>query len=58
MAPLTNDDKILIKILCLQKGYSAVQMMCEFPARNWSRSTVRFAILLNASTRQATLENW
>jgi len=31
---MTNDDKMLIKILCLEKGYSAVQMMREFPARN------------------------
>jgi len=37
------------------KGYSAVQMMRKFPARNWSRSRLRFAILLSASTRRATL---
>jgi len=37
MAPLTDDDKILIKILHLEKGYSAVHMTCAFPARNWSR---------------------
>jgi len=36
MAPLTNDDKILIKILHLGK----VQMTREFPARNWCRSTL------------------
>jgi len=40
MAPLTNYDKILIKILHLEKDYSAVQMIREFPARNWSRSTL------------------
>jgi len=27
MAPLTNDDKNLIKILRLEKGYSTGQMM-------------------------------
>jgi len=40
MASLTNDDKILIKILLLVKGYSAVKMMREFSARNWSRSSL------------------
>jgi len=40
MAPLANDDKILIKMLRLEKGCSAVQMMHEFPARNWNRSTL------------------
>jgi len=40
MASMTNNDKILMKILCLEKGYSAVQMMHEFPPRNWSRSTL------------------
>ena len=40
MTPLTNDDKILIKILRLEKSYSAVQMTREFSARNWSRSTL------------------
>jgi len=29
---LTNDDKILIKLLHFEKGYSAVQMTREFPA--------------------------
>jgi len=38
MAPLTNDDKILIKILHSENGCSAVQMMREFLARNWIRS--------------------
>jgi len=53
MAPWTNDDKILITILHLEMGYSAVQMMHEFPARNWEE--VCFAILLNTLTWQATL---
>jgi len=52
MTPLTNDYKILIKILHIEKGYSTVQMMCEFPAKTGTE--VCFAILLNAATRQAT----
>ena len=35
---MTNDDKILMKILHLEKGYGTLQMMREFPARDWSRS--------------------
>jgi len=52
MAPLTNDDNILIKILHLGKGYSAVQMTREFPARNRSRST-----LCDLIKRIDTMEN-
>jgi len=40
MALLTNNNKILIKILRLKKGYSAVHMMHEFPQKNWSTSTL------------------
>jgi len=39
----------------IREGYSAVQMMRKFPARNWSRSRLCFALLLSASTRRATL---
>jgi len=44
MAPLTNDDKILIKILRLEKGWSAVQVLRDFSARNWNRSTLWYLI--------------
>src|SRR5215469_6480112 len=40
MAPLTNDDKILIRALRLEKGWSVLQMMREFPLRNWKKSTL------------------
>jgi len=30
MAPLTDDDKILIKALRLEKGWSALTMMREY----------------------------
>jgi len=33
MAPLTNEDKILIKTLRLEKGWSVLRMMREFPSR-------------------------
>jgi len=38
MAPLTNDNKILIKALRLEKGWSALTMMQEFPSQKWKRS--------------------
>ena len=40
MAPLTKDDKILIRALRLEKGWSVLQMMREFPLRNWKKSTL------------------
>jgi len=38
MAPLTNKDKILIKTLTLEKGWSVLRMMREFPSRKWKIS--------------------
>jgi len=40
MAPLSYDDKILIRSLRLEKGWSATRLLCEFPGRNWKKSTV------------------
>ena len=40
MAPLTDDDKILIKALRLEKGWSALTMMRKFPSRKWKKSTL------------------
>jgi len=57
MASLTDDDKILIKILCLKQGYGAVQMMHEFTARNWSRRTlcnlIKWRKQVNKSSKQS-----
>src|SRR5213082_1900553 len=44
MAPLTNDDKSLIRALRLEKGWSALQMMREFPSRNWKKRTLYYLI--------------
>ena len=38
MAPLTEDDRTLIRILRIEKNLNAYQMMNEFPARNWSKN--------------------
>ena len=40
MAPLSNEDKILIRSLTLEKGWSALRMIREFPSREWKRSTL------------------
>jgi len=33
---LSKDDRVLIKKLRVEKGYSAKRLMAEFPRRNWS----------------------
>jgi len=40
MAPLTDDDKILIKALRLEKGWSALTMMREYLSQKWKKSTL------------------
>ena len=37
---LTEEDRILIKALRLEKGYGAKRMIKEFPARKWSCRTL------------------
>jgi hypothetical protein len=37
MAPLTQEDRILIKILRIEKEYNAYEMLTEFPARKWNK---------------------
>jgi len=40
MAPLTNEDKILIKTLRTEKGWGAFRLMRKFPSRKWKKSTL------------------
>src|SRR5688572_26326732 len=40
MAPLTDDDRILIRILRTDKGFNAFQMIKEFPNRGWNKSVL------------------
>jgi len=44
MAPLTAEDKCLIKCLRLEKGWNAFQMMREFPSRKWKKTTLNYLI--------------
>jgi len=39
MAPLTVEDRCLIKCLRVEKGWNAFQMMRKFPARKWKNVT-------------------
>lgn len=41
MAPLTAEDRCLIKCLRVEKGWNAFQMMKEFPLRKWNKSTLK-----------------
>ena len=40
MAPLTDDDRTLIRILKTEKHFNAYQMMTEFPTRNWNKDNL------------------
>jgi len=40
MPVLTSEDKALIKVLRVEKGWTVDRMMCEFPARQWKRRTL------------------
>jgi len=37
MAPLTQEDKIVIKNWKIEKAYNAYKMVTEFPARKWNK---------------------
>ena len=38
--PFTADDKILIKVLRLEKGYGAKRLKSEFPNKDWNLSSM------------------
>jgi len=40
MAPLTNEDKILIKTLRIEKGWGAFRLLREFPSRKWKKGAL------------------
>jgi len=40
MPVLTSEDKALIKVLRVEKGWNVDRMMCEFLARHWKRQTL------------------
>jgi len=38
---LSKEDRALIKMLRVEKGYGAKRLMAEFPRRNWSLAAVK-----------------
>jgi len=38
---LSKEDRVLIKMLRVEKGYGAKRLMAEFPRRNWSIAAVK-----------------
>jgi len=38
---LSKKDRVLIKMLRVEKGYGAKRSMAEFPRRNWSLAAVK-----------------
>ena len=38
---LSKEDRVLIKMLRVEKGYGAKRLMAEFPRRNWSLAAVK-----------------
>jgi len=44
MAPLTDDDRVLIRILPRDKGFNSFQMIKDFPNRGLNRSTLNCLI--------------
>jgi len=38
---LSKEDRVLIKMLKVEKGNGAKRLMAEFPRRNWSLSAVK-----------------
>ena len=38
--PLTVEDRLLIKALCIERGWNVNRMIAEFPARQWKQCTL------------------
>jgi len=43
---LSKEDRVLIKMLRVEKGYGAKRLMAEFPRRNWSLNAVNISAVL------------
>jgi len=44
MARLSVEDRLLIKALRIEKGWSVDKMIAEFPARQWKRRTLYYFV--------------
>jgi len=43
---LSKEDRVLIKMLRVEKGYGAIRLMAEFLRRNWSLDAVNILTVL------------
>jgi len=43
---LSKEDRVLIKMLRVEKEYGAKRLMAEFPRRNWSLAAVNILTVL------------
>jgi len=41
---LSKEDRVLIKMLRVEKGYGAKRLIAEFPRQNWSLAAVKHLI--------------
>ena len=52
MARLTVEDRLLIKALRIEKGWSVDRLTAEFPARQWKWRTLYYFVRRVDSTRR------
>ena len=48
--PFTDEDRILIKMLRLEKGYNAWKLMSEFPGKRWKKPSLNRLLVKIDST--------
>ena len=51
MARLAVEDRLLIKALLVEKGWSIDRMIAEFPARQWKRRTLYYFVRIDSTRR-------
>ncbi len=57
VAPHTEEDRILIRILRVEKEYNALQMLIEFPYRKWNKYALHQLIYQNDATGTSNSRN-
>jgi len=55
---LSKEDRVLIKMLRVEKGYCAKRLMAEFPRRNWSLDAVNILTVLTDINCDETNDLW
>jgi len=44
MAPLTTEDRLLIKAARIEQSWAVDRLIAEFPARHWKRRTLYYFV--------------